>query len=80
MAAYAAATATTASYDSLRDAASAGAANKPAKSTTIRYQDTLGADLDIGPAAGLEPLAQPPETTDAGTQAPPGRPGAGRGP
>ena len=41
MAAYAAATATTASYDSLRDAASAGAANKPAKSTTIRYQDTL---------------------------------------
>jgi len=41
MAAYAAATATTASYDSLRDAASAGAANKPAKSTTIPYQRTL---------------------------------------
>lgn len=41
LAAYAAATATTTSYESIRDAATAGHANKPAKTTTIPYQDTL---------------------------------------
>ncbi|MCF6507464.1 ATP-binding protein [Blastococcus sp. MG754426] len=41
LAAYAAATATTASYEAIRDAATAGHANKPAKTTTIPYQDTL---------------------------------------
>ncbi|MEO6145300.1 MAG: DUF4143 domain-containing protein [Dermatophilaceae bacterium] len=39
--AYAAATATTASFETIRDAATAGNGDKPAKSTTIPYQDTL---------------------------------------
>jgi uncharacterized protein len=41
LAAYAAATGTTASYESIRDAATAGYTNKPAKTTTSAYQDTL---------------------------------------
>ncbi|WP_020496329.1 ATP-binding protein [Sciscionella marina] len=41
LAAYAAATATTASYETIRDAASGGHAEKPSKSTTIPYRDTL---------------------------------------
>ena len=40
-AAYAAATSTTASYETIRDAASSGEADKPAKSTTIPYRATL---------------------------------------
>ena len=55
MAAYAAATATTASYESLRDAASAGAGNKPAKSTTIPYQDTLQRIWVSDPLAAWSP-------------------------
>lgn len=39
--AYAAATATTATYERLRDAATAGEADKPAKTTTIPYRDAL---------------------------------------
>ncbi|MHB8294089.1 MAG: ATP-binding protein [Acidimicrobiales bacterium] len=39
--AYAAATATTASYDRIRDAATSGEDAKPAKSTTIPYRDAL---------------------------------------
>ena len=39
--AYAAATATTASYEKIRDAATADEANKPAKTTTIPYRDAL---------------------------------------
>ncbi len=39
--AYAAATATTASYERIRDAATAGEAIKPAKTTTIPYRDAL---------------------------------------
>lgn len=41
MRAYAAATATTASYEKIRDAASAGVADKPAKTTTLSYRDVL---------------------------------------
>lgn len=41
MTAYAAATATTATYETIRDAASAGNADKPAKSTTQAYRDAL---------------------------------------
>lgn len=41
--AYAAATATTASWDSIRDAATSGVANKPAKTTTIPYVELLTA-------------------------------------
>lgn len=39
--AYAAAASTTASYETIRDAASPGRAGKPAKSTTIPYRTTL---------------------------------------
>jgi predicted AAA+ superfamily ATPase len=41
LSAYAAATSTTASYDSIRDAATAGEGDKPAKTTTGPYRDAL---------------------------------------
>jgi uncharacterized protein len=41
MTAYAAATSTTATYETIRDAANAGNADKPAKSTTLAYRDAL---------------------------------------
>ncbi len=41
MSAYAAATATSAGYETIRDAATPGEADKPAKSTTIPYRDVL---------------------------------------
>ncbi len=41
MAAYAAATATTASYETIRDAATSGRGDKPAKTTTRPYRDIL---------------------------------------
>jgi predicted AAA+ superfamily ATPase len=41
MRAYAAATSTTASYDTIRDAATSGEGDKPAKTTTGPYRDTL---------------------------------------
>jgi len=41
MAAYAAASSTSASYETIRDAATSGEAEKPAKTTTIPYRDTL---------------------------------------
>jgi predicted AAA+ superfamily ATPase len=41
LAAYAAATSTTATYSKILDAATAGLANKPAKETTLAYRDAL---------------------------------------
>lgn len=41
MAAYAAASSTTASYETIRDAATSGHSEKPAKATTIPYRDVL---------------------------------------
>ena len=41
MAAYAAASSTTATFETLRDAASAGQSQPPAKSTTLAYRDAL---------------------------------------
>jgi predicted AAA+ superfamily ATPase len=41
MRAYAAASSTTASYEAIRDAATGGHADKPARSTTIPYRDAL---------------------------------------
>jgi hypothetical protein len=41
MRAYAAASSTTASYEAIRDAATAGESDKPARSTTIPYRDAL---------------------------------------
>lgn len=42
LSAYAAASSTTATYETIRDAASSGEADKPAKTTTIPYRATLG--------------------------------------
>src|SRR2546421_644820 len=41
MTAYAAASSTTASYETIRDAATSGHGEKPAKTTTIPYRDVL---------------------------------------
>ena len=41
MAAYAAATATTATFETIRDAATSGEGDKPAKTTTLPYRDVL---------------------------------------
>lgn len=55
MAAYGAATATTASYEVIRDAASAGTADKPARSTTEPYRATLAALWIIDDLAAWTP-------------------------
>jgi hypothetical protein len=47
--AYAAATSTTAAYDTIRDAATAGEADKPAKTTAITYRDALEALYILDP-------------------------------
>lgn len=68
MAAYAAATATTASYETLRDAATSGSGEKPAKTTTQPYRDTLERLWILDPLPAWLPsrnqlnrLAQPPK-------------------
>ena len=55
MTAYAAAVATATSYDKLRDAASAGEDNKPAKTTTRPYQDALQRIWISDPLPGWTP-------------------------
>jgi hypothetical protein len=55
MTAYAAAVATTTSYDKLRDAASSGEDNKPAKTTTRPYQDALQRIWISDPLPGWAP-------------------------
>jgi len=55
MAAYAAATATTASYDTIRDAATSGEGDKPAKSTTQPYRDVLERIWVLEPLAAWLP-------------------------
>lgn len=55
LAAYAAATATTASYNALLEAAAAGHSDKPAKTTTIAYRDTLEHLRLLDPVPGWEP-------------------------
>ena len=54
--AYAAATATVASYEAIRDAATAGEGNKPAKTTTLAYRDTLEAMWVLEPLAAWLPV------------------------
>ena len=68
MAAYAAATATTASYETIRDAATGGRGDKPARSTTQPYCDTLERLWIVDPVPAWLPsrnqlrrLAQPPK-------------------
>lgn len=55
LAAYAAATATTASYDSIRDAATSGEGDKPAKTTTGPYRDVLERLWIIDPVPAWAP-------------------------
>lgn len=54
--AYAAATAGTASYETIRDAATSGEGDKPAKSTTIAYRDTLEAMWVLEPLPAWLPV------------------------
>jgi predicted AAA+ superfamily ATPase len=68
MAAYAAATATTASYERIRDAATGGEGEKPARSTTLPYRDVLERLRILDPVPAWIPtrsrrkrLAQPPK-------------------
>jgi uncharacterized protein len=53
--AYAAATATTASYERIRDAATSGEGDKPSKTTTQPYRDTLEALYVLDPVPGWLP-------------------------
>lgn len=55
LAAYAAATATTTSYNALLEAATAGHGDKPAKTTTIAYRDTLAHLWLLDPVPGWTP-------------------------
>ena len=55
--AYAAATATTASYEKIRDAATAGEGTKPAKTTTIPYRDALERLWILDPLPAWTPTA-----------------------
>ncbi len=54
--AYAAATASTASYETIRDAATFGESDKPAKTTTIAYRDTLEAMWILEPQLAWLPV------------------------
>ncbi|ONM48717.1 ATP-binding protein [Nocardia donostiensis] len=56
LAAYAAATATTTSYNAILDAATAGETDKPAKTTTIAYRDVLSQLWLLDPVPGWLPV------------------------
>ncbi len=59
MTAYAAATSTTASYETIRDAATSGESDKPAKTTTQPYRDTLERLWIIDPVPAWQPVRNP---------------------
>jgi hypothetical protein len=59
LAAYAAATATTASYNVILDAATPGDTNKPAKTTTVAYRDVLSQIWLLEPLPGWLPTRNP---------------------
>lgn len=59
LAAYAAATATTTSYNAILDAATPGDSDKPAKTTTIGYRDVLGQLWLLDPVPGWQPSGRP---------------------
>jgi hypothetical protein len=68
MAAYAAASSSTASYETIRDAATAGHGDKPAKTTTLPYRDVLERLWILDPVPAWLPtrnriarLSQPPK-------------------
>ena len=54
--AYAAATSTVASYEAIRDAATSGEGNKPAKTTTLAYRDTMEAMWVLEPLPAWLPV------------------------
>lgn len=57
--AYAAATGTTASWESIRDAASSGSSEPPAKTTAIRYREWLSALWLLDPLPAWRPPGSP---------------------
>jgi uncharacterized protein len=57
MAAYAAATSTTATFETILDAATAGLADRPAKSTVIAYRDVLERLFVVEALPGWQPTA-----------------------
>jgi predicted AAA+ superfamily ATPase len=57
--AYAAATATTASYETIRDAATGGDGDKPAKTTVQPYRDTLERLWIVDPVPAWQPTRNP---------------------
>ena len=59
MAAYAAATATTAAYETIRDAATGGEGEKPARSTTIPWRETLERLWIVDPVPAWLPTRNP---------------------
>ncbi len=59
LAAYAAATGTTASYTAILDAATPGDTDKPAKTTTIAYREVLSQLWLLDPVAGWLPSGHP---------------------
>ena len=59
LAAYAAATSTAASYETIRDAATGGESAKPAKTTTTLYRDLLEAMWLVDPLLAWWPLGNP---------------------
>lgn len=59
MSAYAAATATTASYETIRDAATSGHDEKPSKSTTIPYREALERLWIVDPVPAWTPSRNP---------------------
>lgn len=59
MTAYAAATSTTATYETIRDAATSGESDKPAKTTTQPYRDTLERLWIIDQVPAWQPVRNP---------------------
>jgi predicted AAA+ superfamily ATPase len=59
MAAYAAASSTTTSFEKIRDASTAGEDVKPAKSTTLPYRDVLERLWILDPVPGWKPARNP---------------------
>ena len=59
MTAYAAATATTASFETIRDAATGGQGDKPSKTTTLPYRDVLARLWILDPVRAWAPTRNP---------------------
>ena len=77
MLAYAAATATSASWEKVRDAATGGESEKPARTTVMPYRDVLERLYVLDPAARLEADAQPHRSPHRAPEASSRRPCAG---